>query len=300
MRTRRVFSHQLLAVAAPALWAASASASAATRSRTLADDIAGRLRAIESRALGRLGVCIVDTADGASFMHRPDERFLMCSTFKLMAAALVLQRVDAGLDRLDRVVPYGKADLVPYSPVTGPNAVAGGMALGALCQATVTTSDNTAVNLMLHSMGGPPALTLFMRSLGDTVTRMDRLEPAVNRWQAGDARDTTSPRAMLTSMQRVLLGNALSATSREQLLAWLQANTTGGTRLRAGLPKTWRVGDKTGKADPGNDNDIGIVWPDSGAPLLVTAYLSESTAADAVQDRCIAEVGALLPLIARR
>ena len=261
-------------------------------------DVAQRLRAIERDSRGRLGVHILDTASGATFGHRPDERFPMCSTFKLLASALVLRRVDLGQESLERRIPFGAGDLVAASPVTEKHASGAGMTLGELCEATLTTSDNTAANLILASYGGPARLTAYARELGDTVTRLDRIEPALNDWRAGDLRDTTSPRAMLGSLQKVAFGEALSAASRETLQRWLLSNTTGDRRLKAGLPAGWRIGDKTGTSDPGTSNDIGIVWPPQRAPLLVTAYLTGAGAPSAARDDTLAKVGALLPLIA--
>lgn len=255
-----------------------------------------RLREIERGSRGRLGVQIVDTANGAEFNHRADERFMMCSTFKLLAAALVLHRVDLGQESLARRVSFGPADLVTHSPVTSRHAGSEGMTLGELCAATLTTSDNTAANLILASYGGPRALTAFARSLGDTVTRLDRIEPALNTWRNAVS-DTTSPRAMLHGMRRVVLGDALKPGSRELLQQWLRANTTGDRRLKAGLPADWVIGDKTGTSANGSHNDIGVVWPPNRPPLLVTAYLARSAAPVEVRDETLAKVGRLLATI---
>ena len=300
---RRDFSAlSLLALTTTAAHAApdKAGAPSPPPSPPLARRIAERLVAIERASLGRLGVNILDTATGASFGHRADERFLMCSTFKLLAAALVLQRVDRGQESLDRRIVFGPGDLLPHSPVTEQHVGGAGMTLGELCAATLTTSDNAAANLILASYGGPRAFTAFARELGDTVTRLDRTEPALNTWRDAIS-DTTSPRAMLASLQRVALGNALSAASRDTLQRWLRANTTGKARLEAGLPAGWSIGDKTGSTD--NDgfgattNDIAVVWPPGRAPLLVTAYLTRSSAGSEARNATLAQVGALLPMV---
>lgn len=254
------------------------------------------LRRIEAAAGARLGVGILDTASGRRVAYRADERFPMCSTFKFLAAALVLQRVDRGLESLDRPVAIDAARLVTYSPATGSH-VGGHMTMGALCEAAVTLSDNTAANLMLECFGGPAGLTRFARSLGDDVTRLDRIETALNEATPGDPRDTTSPAAMLGLMRELLLGRALAPASRDRLREWLLGNTTGATSLKAGLPAGWRIGDKTGAGGHGTRNDIAIVWPrGDGAPVLVTAYLTGAASLDdAAQRRVLAEVGALLP-----
>lgn len=260
--------------------------------------LTAELRRIERASGGRLGVCILDTATGRRVAHRADERFPMCSTFKLLAAASVLHRVDAGQERLDRAIPVGRTDIVPHSPLTEPQ-VGGSMTMGALCEATITQSDNAAANLMLASFGGPAGLTAYVRSLGDSITRADRNEPSLNEARTGDPRDTTTPAAMLGLMQTLLLGAALKPPSRDQLRDWLLANKTGDERLRARLPAGWRVGDKTGAGAFGTNNDVGIVWPPGReAPILVTAYLTQTQASLDRRNATLAAVGALLPAVA--
>ena len=252
------------------------------------------LNRIEADSGGRLGVCILDTASGRRIVHRADERFPMCSTFKLLAAAMVLKRVDDGQERLDRSIAIERAAILPHSPLTEPN-VGGTMTMGALCEATITQSDNAAANLMLASFGGPTALTAYVRSLGDKTTRLDRNEPSLNEAIAGDPRDTTTPAAMLKSMQTLVLGNALKPASRAQLRDWLIGNKTGGQKIRAGLPAGWQVGDKTGGGAFGTNNDVAIVWPPGRPPLLVAAYLTQTQAPIAQRDAALAAVAALIP-----
>ena len=255
---------------------------------------------IEAASGGRLGVCILDTGTGRRLAYRADERFPMCSTFKFLAAAFVLQRSDSGLEELTRAVAIpAKADLVPYSPATGPNA-GKTMTMAQLCDAAVTISDNTAANLMLASFGGPAGLTEFTRALGDRFTRLDRNEPLLNEATPGDERDTTTPAAMLGLMKKLLVDKTLKPASREQLTAWMLANTTGAKQIRAGLPDGWRVGDKTGSGGNGTGNDIAIVWPPGkdSAPILVTAYLTGTSGPVEQRHAALAAVGALLPAIA--
>ena len=167
------------------------------------------------------------------------------------------------------------------------------MTLADICDAAVTLSDNTAGNLLLKSFGGPAGLTAFARSLGDGVTRLDRFETELNEAKPGDPRDTTAPAAMLGTMQRLLVGNALSASSRERLIGWLVGSKTGGRRLRAGMAKDWRVGDKTGGGENGTANDIAIAWPPGRAPILIAVYYTGSTIPDDVRNAVIAEAGRL-------
>jgi beta-lactamase class A len=237
---------------------------------------AAGLAELESKSGGRLGVAVLDLETGARIAHRSDERFAMCSTFKFLAAAFVLARADRSEERLDRRVTFTQKDLVTYSPVTKERTGMGGMTIAELCEAAMTLSDNTAGNLLLASFGGPAALTGYARSLGDAVTRLDRIEIELNEATPGDPRDTTSPAAMLENMRRLLAGDALSKPAREQLIAWLVACKTGNRRLRAGFPSDWRVGDKTGSGGHGAANDIAVAWPPGRAPIIVAAYLAEA------------------------
>src|SRR5437868_8445008 len=208
-------------------------------------DFANRILPIEERAGTRIGVAALDTGTGKRLDYRSEERFPMCSTFKFLAAAAVLKRVDDGQEKLDRFVIYGAKDILEHAPVTKEHLKDGGMTLGALCAAAIEQSDNTAGNLLLDTIGGPGGLTNFVRSLGDRLTRLDRIEPELNSAIPGDERDTTTPAAICSDMQRLLLGDALSEASRRQLENWLQRNETGGSMIRASVPKNWILGDKT-------------------------------------------------------
>jgi beta-lactamase class A len=258
------------------------------------DDAKARLAKLDTDSGGRLGVVILDVGSGARVEHRATERFAMCSTFKFLAAACVLARVDRGEERLDRRITFSASDVLPYSPATKQHAGGDGLTLAELCAAAMTLSDNTAANLVLASFGGPAGLTAYARLLGDATTRLDRIEPRLNDATPGDPRDTTSPAAMLENMRRLVLGDALSAASRAQLTAWLVANKTGDQRLRAGVPKDWRVGDKTGTGDRGATNDIAVMWPPGRGPILVTAYHAEAPGSAGVHNAVLAAVGRIV------
>lgn len=250
--------------------------------------------AIEAGLGGRVGVMAIDTGNGDEMLHRADERFAMCSTFKWLLAAMVLARVDRKEVALDRRIDYGPEDLLDYAPVTHEHVASGSMTVAALCRAAVTLSDNTAANLLLEEIGGPAALTAFLRQSGDTVTRLDRNEPGLNTNLPGDERDTTTPRAMAKTMRRILLGGVLSAASRERLVLWLKATTTGLSRLRAGLPPDWTAGDKTGTGENGAANDIAITWPPNREPILIAAYLSGSHATAEARNTAHADIAAAI------
>jgi beta-lactamase class A len=287
MITRRQFQLGLgTALVAAALTIRPGAIRASIADQHLLDEI----KRIERESGGRLGVCVIDTATGVRHAHRGDERFPMCSTFKVLAAAAVLAQVDAGKEQLSRRISYDASALTTYSPVTEKHA-GDGMTLAELCDAAVTLSDNTAANLLLASIGGPAGLTSFVRSLDDLFTRLDRNEPTLNEALPSDQRDTTTPNAMASTLQALILGTkALSAGSRAQLTAWMINNKTGDTRLRAGLAKDWRVGDKTGTGSQGTSNDIAVLWPPDRAPLVITAYLTGAAASAAQQNATLASV----------
>jgi beta-lactamase class A len=234
---------------------------------------------IEAGVGGRVGVMAINTGNGTEVSQRADERFAMCSTFKWVLAAFVLSQVEQDEMSRDERLSYGTEDLLDYAPVARKHVDRGWLTVDALCSAIVTVSDNTAANLLLNRVGGPAGLTAFLRRHGDKVTRLDRMEPELNTNLRGDERDTTTPRAMAETMNRILVGDVLSAPNRDMLLQWLREATTGLGRLRGGLPSGWIAGDKTGTGVNGAANDVAIAWPPGRNPILIAAYLSESDAA---------------------
>lgn len=252
-----------------------------------------QLADLERRHGGRLGVAILDTASQRLISHRGDERFALCSTFKCLAAAHVLARVDRKQEDLSRRIVYSAEQLVPYSPTTELHVGGQGLSVGSLCEAAMTLSDNTAANLMLDSMGGPEGLTAWLRSIGDTQTRLDRREPELNENRPGDPRDTTTPIAMLQTLNTLVLGEKLTLASRDQLTAWLVNNQTGDKKLRAGVPARWRVGDKTGSGANNASNDVAVIWPGERPPVLVTAYYTGSKASGDQINALMADIGRL-------
>jgi beta-lactamase class A len=197
-------------------------------------------------------------------------------------------------EKLERFVPYGAKEILEYAPVTKEHLKDGGMTLSALCAAAIEQSDNTAGNLLLNAIGGPAGLTNFVRTLGDRVTRLDRIEPELNSAIPGDERDTTTPAAICSDMHRLLLDDALSEASRRQLEDWLQRNETGGSMIRAGVPKNWIIGDKTGRGSNGATNDIAIMRPPGRAPILLAIYSVGSTATPNDRVAAIAEVAKIV------
>jgi beta-lactamase class A len=241
-----------------------------------AEEALPALAAYERNTGGRIGLYAENLATGAKIAWRADERFVMCSTFKASLAAFALARVDRGEDRLDAMVGYGPQDLLEYAPVAKQNLAQGAMSVADMCKAAVELSDNTCANLLLARAGGPAALTAFWRASGDTLTRLDHNEPELNRSPPGNPNDTTTPAAMAGTVRRLLLGEVLSQASREHLTGWMVNCKTGDNRLRAGLPKDWKIGDKTGNNGKDAAGDIAIAWPKesiaSGGPVVIAAY----------------------------
>jgi beta-lactamase class A len=264
-----------------------------------AQDVDLKLAQIEEATGGRLGVAVFDSHGMQRVSYRPGERFLMCSTFKLLAVGDALSHVDAGTLSLESRVHFTRADLLPYAPVARMHIGRGWMTVRELCAGAIERSDNTCANLVLRNVGGPPGVTRYLRSIGDHYTRLDRTEPALNHVTSpGDPRDTTTPESMGFDAYRLLTRDLLSVGSRALLVDWIRRSTTGLNLLRAGFPASWRAGDKTGmgggrtpSGDSDTRNDVAIVWPPGRAPFIVAAYLTGVTAAAQQRDAALADVG---------
>lgn len=246
---------------------------------------------IERRSGGKLGLFVIDTGTERTLAWRGEKRFPFCSSAKMPLAAFVLWKVDRGQLRLDQPVRYGEADLLPYAPVTRAAVAGGALPISELCRAAIAYSDNAAANLLWRETGGPQALTSWMRSQGDPEFDLSSVEPDLNLSRYGEVANTTTPKAMGESCRRFVLGNVLRPESRERLAGWLVANTTGDKRLRAGLPPSWQVGDKTGtfKEKWFSTVDLGVVWPTGGSPLVIAGLLTD-TPDTATAEKALVEV----------
>ncbi len=252
-----------------------------------------RVAAIEADIGGRVGIAVHDLKGNSLFFYKSDQRFPMSSTFKALLCGAILSRVDAGQEDLDRVISYEPRDIVSYSPITE-NHTESGMSVGALCEVTVTISDNTAGNLLLDTVGGPDGFTQFLRTLGDTTTRLDRWETALNEGTPNDPRDTTTPDAILRSLNALAFQDALSPTSQKQLRQWMIDDKVADALLRSILPDGWRIGDKTGAGGHGARGIIAILWPTEAEPLLVAIYLAENNQPIETRNKAIARLGSIV------
>ncbi len=236
-----------------------------------ANSITRELELLEHSSNRTIGLWALDTGNGRSLAYRAEERFPFCSTFKIILAGAILHQSETESSLLERRIHYVADQLVDYSPITQ-KYVATGMTVAELCAAAIQYSDNTAANLLLALVGGPVGLTNFARTNGDPVFRLDRTEPGLNSALPGDPRDTSTPLAMGTLVQRLVLTDHLTSASRKTLQNWLKGNTTGASRIRAGVPQHWVVGDKTGSGDYGVANDIATIWPEGRAPWVLGVF----------------------------
>lgn len=244
----------------------------------------------EAQLDARIGVLLRDVSSDWQVTHRADERFAMSSTFKPLLCGAVLAQVDAGREKLSQQVTYQTSDLVPYSPVTEQH-VDTGMTVAELCEATLTISDNTAANLLLRRINGPKSLTGFLRKIGDTTTRLDRLEPMLNDAVPGDLRDTTTPRAILASLEKLLLTDILQPQSALQLQQWMIDDQVAGALIRAHVPDDWQIGDKSGAGGHGSRGIIAFLRAPDGETYLAAIYLTESQANFSRRNEVIADIG---------
>lgn len=254
--------------------------------------------ALERSVQGRLGVFAIDTGSGRTLGHRADERFAMASTFKILLAARVAQGVEGGRWRWEDEVTLHRSERVAHSPAFDRLLPRGRATLAELAAGIVIESDNPCANVLLrHCCDTPAGLTAWLRQQGDEVTRLDRWELELNENAPGDVRDTSTPRALAKTLQRLLLGDGLSRANQARLWADLQASQTGLKRLRAGAPEGWRVIDKTGSGYRGAINDVALVFPPDGrSPWVVVALQSDSRAGG---DALSANLAAAMRLLVR-
>ncbi|MEB9528854.1 class A beta-lactamase Bla1 [Bacillus anthracis] len=241
---------------------------------------------LEKKFDARLGVYAIDTGTNQTIAYRPNERFAFASTYKALAAGVLLQQNST--KKLDEVITYTKEDLVDYSPVTEKH-VDTGMTLGEIAEAAVRYSDNTAGNILFHKIGGPKGYEKALRKMGDRVTMSDRFETELNEAIPGDIRDTSTAKAIAKNLKDFTVGNALPHQKRNILTEWMKGNATGDKLIRAGVPTDWVVADKSGAGSYGTRNDIAIVWPPNRSPIIIAILSSKDEKEATYDNQLIAE-----------
>lgn len=256
--------------------------------------LASAVEDAEKQLSARVGVAVIDLETGGRWQNRADERFPTNSTFKAFLCAAFLDAGAKGTVNTDQEIVIRQSDIVSYSPVTKEKVDGAPVTLEQLCETTVTISDNAAANLVMQALGGPEAVTEYLRSIGDAVTRVDRWEPDSNSGIPGDARDTTSPNAAAETLKKLVLEETLPNAERQLLTDWLVGNKVGNATLRAGLPDGWRIADKTGAGANGSRNNIAVIWPEGRKPVVVAIYITQTPASFEARNAAIAEIGRAL------
>lgn len=248
----------------------------------------------EEATLGaRVGMA-VRTGGGVAFAYRGDERFPLDSTHKAFSCAALLAKAERGETSLQARRIIVATDIVPYSPITQNRIAPASMSLAEHCAAALGYSDNTAANVVMEAVGGPQGVTDYFRKLGDEVSRLDRLEPDLNEAEPADPRDTTTPAAAAADLDKLLLGDALKPTSREQLKQWMRDDKVAGPLLRASLPDDWQIADKTGSGGHGSRGIVAAVWPPGRGAVVVAIYLADTPAPIEARNAAIARLGVAL------
>lgn len=256
----------------------------------LATTLDEKLSSIEQRISGKVGVSVLDTRDQSQWHYNGDERFPMMSTFKTLACAKMLQDADNGLLDLGKKTRITSDEIIDWSPVTQ-EWVGGTITLEKACEASMLTSDNTAVNIVLQNIGGPQGVTTFLRTLGDEVTQLDRIEPELNQAIAGDVRDTTTPNAMNTTLERLLLGDGLSQHAQNRLRGWMQSNSVSDSLLRSILPQGWSIADRSGAGGFGSRGITALIWAEQRAPMIISIYMTQTDLSLSERNSIINDIG---------
>lgn len=261
-----------------------------------AHDVLSVAREIEDSLAARVGLFVHDYETGNTLSYNADERFPLNSTFKLLACGALLAQVDAEETELEKAVAFSVDEIVVYSPVIQSTVEDGraDVTLDEACRAVLSVSDNTAANLVLAEIGGPLGLTRFLRGIGDEVTRLDRWEPDLNEARPADPRDTTTPRAIMRTMDALVRGDVLSEPSRQRLREWLADHQVADALFRSALPPSWSIDDRTGAGGYGSRSIIAILYPPDRRPIAASVYITETEAAFDARNAAIAQVGRAL------
>ncbi len=242
---------------------------------SLANKLHEDISLLEQEIEGRIGISIWNTHSGKHWSYRGDERFPLVGTFKTLACATMLYKMDTGILQRDISASVEERNIVGWSPVT--EQLSGqDVRLEHACEAAMLMNDNTAANLVLRQIGGPKSVTLFLRTLGDNKTRLDSLEPKVHDAQPGENIDTTTPNAIVDTLGALIDGDTLSYESRVQLKIWMQDNEVSDSILRSVLPSEWSVADRSGTGENGTLGYNAVVWKENHKPIYLSIYITDT------------------------
>ncbi|MDW7617469.1 class A beta-lactamase [Peribacillus simplex] len=250
-----------------------------------------KFKQLEKEYDARLGVYAIDTGTKETVEFRENERFAYASTFKALAAAVLLKQNPISV--LEEIRTFTNEDIITYSPITE-DFVNKGMSLGKIAEAAMQYSDNTAGNLLFEELGGPDGFEKALRESGDTITMANRIEPDLNEAIPGESRDTSTPKALATTLEVFGISEYLPADKQEIFTNWLKGNTTGDSLIRAGVPESWEVGDKSGAGGYGTRNDIAIVWPPNREPIIIAIMSSRNEENASFNDKLIAKAAKVI------
>lgn len=258
---------------------------------TAKETVMEKFKQLEKEYDARLGVYAIDTGTKETVEFRENERFAYASTFKALAAAVLLKQNPISV--LEEIRTFTNEDIITYSPITE-DFVNKGMSLGKIAEAAMQYSDNTAGNLLFEELGGPDGFEKALRESGDTITMADRIEPDLNEAIPGESRDTSTPKALATTLEVFGISEYLPADKQEIFTNWLKGNTTGDSLIRAGVPESWVVGDKSGAGGYGTRNDIAIVWPPNREPIIIAIMSSRNEENASFNDKLIAKAAKVI------
>ena len=248
---------------------------------------------LEQQTSSRIGVSVWDTQADERWDYRGDERFPLMSTFKTLACAKMLSDMDSGKLSKNATAKVDERSIVVWSPVM--DKLAGqNTRIEHACEAAMLMSDNTAANLVLNEIGGPKAVTMFLRTIGDKATRLDRIEPRLNEATPGDSRDTTTPNAILNTLRTLVEGDTLSYESRVQLKIWMQDNKVSDSLMRSVLPTGWSIADRSGAGGHGSRGINAIIWKENHRPVYISIYVTETELSLQARDQLVAQISQLI------
>ena len=243
---------------------------------------------LEAKYDAQIGVYVLDTNDNSEIAYNADQRFAYCSTHKVLSVGALLQR--KSLDELGERRIYSAEEILPYSAITKAH-VADGLTLAEICEAALRVSDNTAANLVIAELGGIDAFRDSLRAIGDDVTEPARLETELNIFSPDSPADTTTPRRLAKDLELYLLGDLLSDEKKSLLATWMSDNAITDDLIKAGVPKGWKVLDKSGAGiNYVTRNDVAVIYPPNKKPIVVAIMTRRNEESARFDSALVAEV----------